>query len=184
MKTADGTCKGVGWITFATQAAMEEAVSWNGCRMGGRSLQISAAKAAHTGFRPSYQAAGTHTPALLEEVLEQLIKPAPNGMVIDATFGRGGHTRAMLGRMTKGATCHAFDMDAAAVRARSRGDLAAISRRSRGDPTVSCRRPGRRCDCTSLERQPLHIPRRLLLDYGDCGASRRRQGREGHRRPL
>ena len=126
MKTADGACKGVGWITFATQAAMEEAVSWNGCRMGGRSLQISAAKAAHTGFRPSYQAAGTHTPALLEEVLEQLIKPAPNGMVIDATFGRGGHTRAMLGRMTKGATCHAFDMDAAAVRARSRGDLAAI----------------------------------------------------------
>ena len=56
MKTADGACKGVGWITFATQAAMEEAVSWNGCRMGGRSLQISAAKAAHTGFRPSYQA--------------------------------------------------------------------------------------------------------------------------------
>ena len=61
LKTADGGCKGAGWITFSTREAMDQAITWNGCRLDGRSLQISAAKAAHTGIRPSYQAAGTHS---------------------------------------------------------------------------------------------------------------------------
>ena len=47
LTTADGGCKGAGWVTFSTRGAMEQAITWNGCRLDGRSLQISAAKAAH-----------------------------------------------------------------------------------------------------------------------------------------
>lgn len=68
LKDGQGACKGCGWITFRERKAFEEALSWNGCAFGGRHLQISKGKAAHTGFRPSLQAAGTHTPALLKEV--------------------------------------------------------------------------------------------------------------------
>ncbi|MFN4068181.1 MAG: 16S rRNA (cytosine(1402)-N(4))-methyltransferase, partial [Brevundimonas aurantiaca] len=36
-----------------------------------------------------------HAPVLLAEVIEAL-KPAPGEVVIDATFGAGGYTRAIL----------------------------------------------------------------------------------------
>ncbi len=48
-----------------------------------------------------------HTPVLLDEVVEAL-DPRPNDVLIDATFGAGGYTRALLDR---GATVHAFDRD-------------------------------------------------------------------------
>ncbi|MBX7483288.1 16S rRNA (cytosine(1402)-N(4))-methyltransferase RsmH [Qipengyuania qiaonensis] len=52
-----------------------------------------------------------HIPVLLEEVIEAL-DPQPNDVLIDATFGAGGYTRALLER---GATVHAFDRDPDAV---------------------------------------------------------------------
>ena len=115
MKSADGSCKGIGWITFGTQAAMQEAISWNGCPYGGRHLQITPGKAMHTGIRPSLQAAGTHTPAMLSEVTANLVSPRPSGTVIDATFGRGGHTRGMLAALSPRGAVHAFDMDGDAI---------------------------------------------------------------------
>jgi 16S rRNA (cytosine1402-N4)-methyltransferase len=39
-----------------------------------------------------------HTPVLLAEVVEQM-RIAPAGSYIDATFGRGGHSRALLARL-------------------------------------------------------------------------------------
>ncbi len=48
-----------------------------------------------------------HQPVLLEQVLE-LLAPAPDKYFIDATFGRGGHSRALLAR---GARVLAFDFD-------------------------------------------------------------------------
>ena len=52
-----------------------------------------------------------HIPVLLDEVIEAL-DPLPGDVVIDATFGAGGYTRALLDR---GATVHAFDRDPDAI---------------------------------------------------------------------
>ena len=54
-----------------------------------------------------------HIPVLLDEVIEAL-DPQPGDVVIDATFGAGGYTRALLER---GATVHAFDRDPDAIAA-------------------------------------------------------------------
>lgn len=54
-----------------------------------------------------------HKPVLVNEVLGYL-DPQPNGIYVDATFGGGGHTRAIL---TKEPTCRviAFDWDRVAL---------------------------------------------------------------------
>ena len=54
-----------------------------------------------------------HVPVLLDEVIAAL-DPQPGDLIVDATFGAGGYTRALLGR---GATVHAFDRDPDAIAA-------------------------------------------------------------------
>lgn len=54
-----------------------------------------------------------HVPVLLDEVLAAL-SPRPGDVLIDATFGAGGYTRALL---DAGATVHAFDRDPDAIAA-------------------------------------------------------------------
>jgi 16S rRNA (cytosine1402-N4)-methyltransferase len=54
-----------------------------------------------------------HIPVLLGEVIAAL-DPQPGDVVVDATFGAGGYTRALLDR---GATVHAFDRDPDAIAA-------------------------------------------------------------------
>ena len=54
-----------------------------------------------------------HIPVLLAEVIEAL-DPKPGDVIIDATFGAGGYTRALL---QAGATVHAFDRDPDAIAA-------------------------------------------------------------------
>src|SRR5690606_8132017 len=56
-----------------------------------------------------------HIPVLLDEVIEALA-PGPGDVIIDATFGAGGYTRAIL---DAGATVHAFDRDPDAIAAGS-----------------------------------------------------------------
>lgn len=56
-------------------------------------------------------AAAPHIPVLLDEVIAAL-DPQPGDVIVDATFGAGGYTRALLGR---GATVHAFDRDPSAI---------------------------------------------------------------------
>jgi len=56
-----------------------------------------------------------HIPVLLDEVVAAL-DPRPGDVVVDATFGAGGYTRAFLDR---GATVHAFDRDPDAIAAGS-----------------------------------------------------------------
>jgi 16S rRNA (cytosine1402-N4)-methyltransferase len=58
-------------------------------------------------------ASSPHVPVLLAEVLEALA-PHPDGLIVDATFGAGGYTRAFL---AAGATVHAFDRDPDAIAA-------------------------------------------------------------------
>ena len=60
--------------------------------------------------------AAPHVPVLLEEVIAAL-DPQPGDVVVDATFGAGGYTRALLDR---GATVHAFDRDPDAIAAGQR----------------------------------------------------------------
>ena len=54
-----------------------------------------------------------HLPVLLDEVVAAL-DPQPGDVLVDATFGAGGYTRAFLDR---GATVHAFDRDPDAIAA-------------------------------------------------------------------
>ncbi len=65
-----------------------------------------------------------HVPVLLDEVLEALAVQ-PDGAYVDATFGRGGHSEAILTRLSHRGRLIAFDRDAQAVteaRARFAGD--------------------------------------------------------------
>ena len=57
--------------------------------------------------------AAPHIPVLLDEVMLAL-DPKPGDVIIDATFGAGGYTRALL---NAGATVHAFDRDPDAIAA-------------------------------------------------------------------
>ncbi|MEO6152225.1 MAG: 16S rRNA (cytosine(1402)-N(4))-methyltransferase RsmH [Croceibacterium sp.] len=52
-----------------------------------------------------------HIPVLLDEVLAALA-PQPGDVIVDATFGAGGYSRALL---AAGATVHAFDRDPDAI---------------------------------------------------------------------
>lgn len=54
-------------------------------------------------------ASGYHVPVLLQDCSEGM-KVEPNGIYIDATFGGGGHSRALLERM-QGGRLLAFDKD-------------------------------------------------------------------------
>ncbi len=72
--------------------------------------------------QPNYQ----HISVLLNEALEGLaIKP--DGLYIDGTFGRGGHSRALLSSLAPGGRLIAFDKDPEAIRAGN--ELAAIDGR-------------------------------------------------------
>ena len=57
--------------------------------------------------------AAPHIPVLLDEVIAALA-PRPGDVIVDATFGAGGYTRALL---DAGATVHAFDRDPDAIAA-------------------------------------------------------------------
>ena len=56
----------------------------------------------------------SHTPVLLEEVIRFLV-PRPGGCLIDATLGGGGHSRAILERITPGGRLLAIDQDEAVL---------------------------------------------------------------------
>jgi len=57
-----------------------------------------------------------HLPVLLEESVHALVAD-PNGIYVDGTFGRGGHSRAILARLSDTGRLIAFDRDPEAVSA-------------------------------------------------------------------
>lgn len=57
-----------------------------------------------------------HIPVLLSETVEQ-IALWPNGVYVDCTFGRGGHTRELLARVGPEARVYALDRDPQAQQA-------------------------------------------------------------------
>ena len=56
-----------------------------------------------------------HTPVLLDEVMRAL-DPRPEGIYVDCTFGRGGHSRAILERLGPQGRLLVFDQDPDAIR--------------------------------------------------------------------
>ena len=56
-----------------------------------------------------------HVPVLVDAVVDGLA-PVADGVVVDGTFGRGGHAQALLGRMGEGGRMVAIDRDPEAVR--------------------------------------------------------------------
>ena len=64
-----------------------------------------------------------HTTVLLEEAVDALLADATgrgDGLWIDATFGRGGHSRRLLSRLPPGARLLAFDKDPEAIQEAAR----------------------------------------------------------------
>ncbi len=55
-----------------------------------------------------------HLPVMLEESITGLSLRA-DGIYLDGTFGRGGHSAAMLARLSRAGQLHAFDRDPAAT---------------------------------------------------------------------
>ena len=102
------------------------------CR--GRVPNSDAVVAADKGFGRAPQEMGIdvaeHVPAMAAEVVEALA-PRADGHYVDCTFGRGGHTKAVLERLGPAGRVLALDRDPQAVAAA--GELA------RSDPRVSVR---------------------------------------------
>ena len=71
-----------------------------------------------------------HVPVMLDEVVEALA-PRAGGLYVDCTFGRGGHTRAVLDRIGPSGRVLAIDRDPRAV--------SAARELARSDPRVSVR---------------------------------------------
>jgi 16S rRNA (cytosine1402-N4)-methyltransferase len=62
----------------------------------------------------------THTTVLLAEAVDALVT-TPTGLYVDGTFGRGGHSRALLARLAPTGRLVAIDRDAQAVEAAATG---------------------------------------------------------------
>ena len=60
---------------------------------------------------------GSHTPVLLHAAVDGL-KVQGNGVYVDCTFGRGGHSREILARLGQGGRLIALDRDPAAIAVR------------------------------------------------------------------
>jgi 16S rRNA (cytosine1402-N4)-methyltransferase len=60
------------------------------------------------------EAAWTHTTVLLTEAVEALVTQ-PGGTYVDGTFGRGGHSRAILAQLSTAGRLWAFDKDLEAI---------------------------------------------------------------------
>ena len=63
---------------------------------------------------------GLHTTVLLHEAIDALVTQ-PDGIYVDGTFGRGGHTRELLSRLGPGARVIGIDRDPVAVAAAKDG---------------------------------------------------------------
>ena len=63
---------------------------------------------------------GLHTTVLLHEAIDALVTN-PDGIYVDGTFGRGGHTRELLSRLGAGARVIGIDRDPVAVEAAKSG---------------------------------------------------------------
>ncbi|NKB38927.1 MAG: 16S rRNA (cytosine(1402)-N(4))-methyltransferase RsmH [Gammaproteobacteria bacterium] len=100
----------------------------------------------------------THTPVLTEEVLDGLdLRPA--GLYIDATFGRGGHSMAILKRLNDKGRLLVFDKDPVSIRLAE--NLAATDSR-----VQAVHASFSEIDKHAAEYDSLHLVDGILFDLG------------------
>ena len=63
----------------------------------------------------------THTTVLLNETVDAVLTE-PNGLYVDGTFGRGGHSRLLLSKLGPQGRLVAIDRDPEAIAAATEGD--------------------------------------------------------------
>ena len=57
----------------------------------------------------------SHISVLLHETVDGVLAGRDTGIYVDATFGRGGHTRLLLSKLDQDARVYAFDKDPQAL---------------------------------------------------------------------
>ena len=69
-----------------------------------------------------------HTTVLLNEAVDALVT-TPDGIYLDGTYGRGGHSRLLLQRLSPKGRLVAIDRDVQAVAAATTGETRVIDPR-------------------------------------------------------
>jgi 16S rRNA (cytosine1402-N4)-methyltransferase len=92
-----------------------------------------------------------HTTVLLNEAVDALVTK-PDGTYVDATFGRGGHSRLILERLAPAGRLIAFDKDPEAIAAAQ----------GVADPRFSIRHEGFK----AMSELPAHSATGVLMDLG------------------
>ena len=92
-----------------------------------------------------------HTTVLLQEAVDALVTD-PQGLYVDATFGRGGHSRLILSRLQPAGQLIAYDKDTEALAEAARIQDARFSIRHQG--------------FASLNELPPHSAAGVLMDLG------------------
>jgi 16S rRNA (cytosine1402-N4)-methyltransferase len=104
--------------------------------------------------------AWSHTTVLLTEAVQALVTQ-PDGTYVDGTFGRGGHSRLLLARLSPRARLIAFDRDPEAVAAATRDSTTRVS-----DPRFSILHANFADLRESLASMGVEKVNGLLLDLG------------------
>ena len=100
-----------------------------------------------------------HTTVLLHEAVDALVTD-PNGIYVDGTFGRGGHSRLLLERLSPSGRLLAIDRDLQAVVAATEGDERIT------DTRFSIHHTSFAHLSATLVAQGVHQVNGLLLDLG------------------
>ena len=107
----------------------------------------------------SASAVQEHVSVLLQEAVDALVV-APEGTYVDATFGRGGHARAVLARLSAAGRLIAIDRDPQAVES-ARADAALAA-----DPRFSIRHTAFSALAETLAAEGVSQVSGVLLDLG------------------
>jgi len=99
--------------------------------------------------------AGSHVPVLLQEAVGALVT-RPDGVYVDGTYGRGGHSRALLALLAPAGRLVAFDRDPDAV-----ADAAGV-----GDARFAIRHASFAAMRSELEALGIERVDGVLLDLG------------------
>lgn len=100
-----------------------------------------------------------HTTVLLDEAVDGVFTRA-DGVYVDGTFGRGGHSRALLARLGPAGRLLAFDKDPQAIAAATAGDTAI------DDPRFSIVHDSFACLRQALSGRGIGEVDGVLLDLG------------------